>query len=70
MRFWLDRGVDGFRLDAINFCFHDAQLRDNPPKPAEKRGFSPDNRTPTSTTTTTTPSRRTCRSWSPARAAG
>ncbi len=46
VRFWLDRGVDGFRLDAINFCFHDAQLRDNPPKPAEKRvgrGFSPDN---------------------------
>jgi alpha-glucosidase len=38
--------VDGFRLDAINFCFHDAQLRDNPPKPADKRvgrGFSPDN---------------------------
>lgn len=30
MRFWLDLGVDGFRLDAINFCFHDAQLRDNP----------------------------------------
>jgi alpha-glucosidase len=46
VRFWLDRGVDGFRLDAINFCFHDAQLRDNPPKPAELRsgrGFSPDN---------------------------
>lgn len=31
MRFWLERGVDGFRLDVINFCFHDAQLRDNPP---------------------------------------
>jgi alpha-glucosidase len=30
MKFWLDLGVDGFRLDAINFCFHDAQLRDNP----------------------------------------
>ncbi|MFT4255900.1 MAG: alpha-glucosidase family protein [Pseudoxanthomonas sp.] len=46
VRFWLDRGVDGFRLDAINFCFHDAQLRDNPAKPKEKRtgrGFSPDN---------------------------
>ena len=46
VRFWLDRGVDGFRLDAINFCFHDAQLRDNPAKPADKRvgrGFSPDN---------------------------
>ena len=22
-RFWLDRGVDGFRLDAINFAMHD-----------------------------------------------
>ena len=46
VRFWLDKGVDGLRLDAINFCFHDRQLRDNPPKPKEKRvgrGFSPDN---------------------------
>jgi alpha-glucosidase len=46
VRFWLDRGVDGLRLDAINFCFHDAQLRDNPPKPKDRRlgrGFSPDN---------------------------
>ena len=30
IRFWLDFGVDGFRLDAINFCFHDAELRSNP----------------------------------------
>ena len=30
-RFWLDRGVDGFRLDAINFSMHDPALRDNPP---------------------------------------
>lgn len=30
-RFWLDRGVDGFRIDAINFTMHDPQLRDNPP---------------------------------------
>ncbi len=30
-RFWLDRGVDGFRLDAINFAMHDPALRDNPP---------------------------------------
>jgi alpha-glucosidase len=46
VRFWLDRGVDGVRLDAINFCFHDRALRDNPPKPVELRtgrGFSPDN---------------------------
>ncbi len=33
-RFWLDRGVDGFRLDAINFAMHDPQLRDNPPAPS------------------------------------
>ncbi|MEM1266718.1 MAG: alpha-glucosidase [Pseudomonadota bacterium] len=31
VRFWLDRGVDGFRLDSINYCFHDRALRDNPP---------------------------------------
>ena len=36
-RFWLDRGVDGFRLDAINHCFHDAKLRDNPPKAGQGR---------------------------------
>lgn len=33
-RFWLDRGVDGFRLDVANFYFCDLQLRDNPPKRA------------------------------------
>jgi alpha-glucosidase len=30
-RFWLNRGVDGFRLDALNFAMHDPELRDNPP---------------------------------------
>jgi alpha-glucosidase len=30
-RFWLVRGVDGFRLDALNFSMHDPELRDNPP---------------------------------------
>ncbi|MBX9813932.1 MAG: alpha-glucosidase [Sphingomonas sp.] len=39
-RFWLDRGVDGFRVDAINFAMHDPELRDNPPAP-------PSNRAPT-----------------------
>jgi alpha-glucosidase len=46
VRFWLDRGVDGLRLDAINVCFHDTLLRDHPPKPPELRtgrGFSADN---------------------------
>jgi len=36
-RFWLDRGVDGFRLDAINFSMHDPSLRDNPPKTDQGR---------------------------------
>jgi alpha-glucosidase len=31
--FWLDRGVDGFRIDAINFAMHDPALKDNPPAP-------------------------------------
>ena len=31
VRFWLERGVDGFRLDTVNYYFHDALLRDNPP---------------------------------------
>lgn len=46
VEFWLRRGVDGLRLDAINFCFHDPQLRDNPPKPAVQRrgrGYTADN---------------------------
>lgn len=30
MRFWLDRGVDGFRLDVINYVLKDAELRDDP----------------------------------------
>ncbi|WP_298282521.1 alpha-amylase family glycosyl hydrolase [Novosphingobium sp.] len=37
MRFWLDRGVDGFRLDALNFLMHDAEMRDNPPAPDDGR---------------------------------
>ncbi|MEM7722078.1 MAG: alpha-glucosidase family protein [Pseudomonadota bacterium] len=36
-RFWLDRGVDGFRLDTINFYFHDKQLRDNPALAPDQR---------------------------------
>ncbi len=37
VRYWLDRGVDGFRLDTINFYFHDTELRDNPALPVEDR---------------------------------
>lgn len=40
-RFWLERGVDGFRLDAINFSMHDPALTDNPPAPP---GNGPRNR--------------------------
>ena len=31
LRFWLERGVDGFRLDTVNYYFHDDQLRNNGP---------------------------------------
>ena len=34
MRFWLDRGVDGFRVDAVLFMLKDADERDNPLNPA------------------------------------
>ena len=36
-RFWLDRGVDGFRLDTINFYFHDKELRSNPALQPDQR---------------------------------
>src|SRR4051812_21042470 len=38
MRFWLTRGVDGFRVDVIWHLIKDAEFRDNPPNPA----FRPD----------------------------
>ena len=37
MRFWLERGVDGFRIDALNFAMHDPELKDNPPAPATNK---------------------------------
>ena len=33
LRFWLDRGVDGFRIDAAHLVMKDPELRDNPPNP-------------------------------------
>ena len=35
-RFWLELGVDGFRLDVINFLLHDRHLRDNPQRGADQ----------------------------------
>lgn len=34
LRFWLDRGVDGFRIDALDLLVEDEELRDNPPNPS------------------------------------
>ncbi|MBV9973889.1 MAG: DUF3459 domain-containing protein [Hyphomicrobiales bacterium] len=38
MRFWLERGVDGFRVDVIWHLMKDAGFRDNPPNPAYQQG--------------------------------
>ncbi len=40
VRFWLKRGVNGFRLDTINFYFADKYLRDNPSLPPDLRNDS------------------------------
>lgn len=45
LRFWLDRGVDGFRVDAIWLLIKDDELRDNPPNPAYRPTQSDINRT-------------------------
>ena len=37
MRFWLDRGVDGFRVDVIWHLVKDVEFRDNPPNPHYRR---------------------------------
>ncbi|MEB3357674.1 MAG: alpha-glucosidase [Synechococcales bacterium] len=45
-KFWLDKGVDGFRIDAVNFYIHDEHLRDNPARPDDAPmpdGIAPDN---------------------------
>ncbi len=41
MRFWLKRGVDGFRVDVIWHLIKDAEFRDNPPNPAVRAGEPP-----------------------------
>ncbi len=40
VRFWLERGVDGFRIDVAHFIMKDPELRDNPPDPDWKPGPS------------------------------
>ena len=40
LRFWLDRGVDGFRVDVMWETIKDEELRDNPPNPAYKEGVT------------------------------
>jgi alpha-glucosidase len=39
-RFWLRRGVDGFRVDAIDYAMHDPRLTDNPPSPVNGKARS------------------------------
>ncbi|WP_448204641.1 alpha-amylase family glycosyl hydrolase [Azospirillum sp. sgz302134] len=41
LRFWLDCGVDGFRVDAIHHLIEDELLRDNPPNSGWREGMSP-----------------------------
>jgi alpha-glucosidase len=41
LRFWLDRGVDGFRVDTVHHLFKDAEFRDNPPNPDFSVGMPP-----------------------------
>jgi alpha-glucosidase len=41
MRFWLRRGVDGFRIDVIWHLIKDDEFRDNPPNPDFKAGRPP-----------------------------
>jgi alpha-glucosidase len=41
LRFWLRRGVDGFRVDVIWYLIKDEQLRDNPANPAYREGEPP-----------------------------
>lgn len=45
MRFWLDRGVDGFRIDVIWLMIKDDQFRDNPPNPEYQPSQPPLNAT-------------------------
>ena len=41
LRFWLQRGVDGFRVDVMHHLLKDTDFRDNPPNPDWHPGMSP-----------------------------
>jgi alpha-glucosidase len=41
LRFWLERGVDGFRVDVMHQMVKDSEFRDNPPNPEWRPGMSP-----------------------------
>jgi alpha-glucosidase len=41
LRFWLRRGVDGFRVDVLWHLIKDAEFRDNPPNPQYSPGMPP-----------------------------
>jgi len=41
-KFWLERGLDGFRLDTVNYYFHDQKLRSNPPAQAAPQVMATD----------------------------
>ncbi len=40
LRYWLDKGVDGFRVDVMWLMIKDDQYRDNPPNPQYRPGES------------------------------
>ena len=53
-KYWLDKGVTGFRLDTVNFYVHDQELRNNPPAdPRVKRSLRRAIRIATKITSTT-----------------
>jgi alpha-glucosidase len=41
LRFWAERGADGFRIDALRQAIKDDRWRDNPPNPAWRAGDDP-----------------------------
>jgi alpha-glucosidase len=41
LRFWLERGVDGFRVDVLWHLIKDDRFRDNPPNPSWREGSDP-----------------------------